>query len=115
MRNMDRDELRTKMQVSPGSTLLLDVRDREDYEKEHIYGAVSVPVAELSKLVKKHFSRDQEIVVYCTSFECPASTRAAHILEKMGYKYVSDYKGGLLDWKVAGFLTEGREAAKMAA
>ncbi len=115
MRTMKRDELRTRMQVSPGRTILLDVRDRPDYESEHIKGAISVPMTELSMRAKTCFSKDEEIIVYCTSFGCNASTRAARILEKMGYINAVDYKGGLNDWKTAGFMTEGTELTKKAA
>ncbi len=115
MRTMNRDELRTRLQVAPGRTLLVDVRDREDYEKEHILGAISVPVSELSMRAKTSFGPDKEIIVYCGSFECPASTKAAELLENEGFKDVVDYKGGLNDWKIAGFMTEGIEVARKAA
>ncbi len=114
MRTIDRDGLRTKMQVAPGRTLLVDVRDRNDYEKEHIKGAISIPIGELSMRSKECFGQDHEIIVYCGSFDCPASVKAANMLEKMGFSKVVDYEGGLDDWKIAGFLTEGAQVVKKA-
>ncbi|MHB8173280.1 MAG: rhodanese-like domain-containing protein [Nitrospirota bacterium] len=49
------------------------------------------------------------MIVYCGSFECTLSTKASEILLNMGYENVMEYEGGLKDWKIAGFLTEGPE------
>jgi len=106
MTAITRDELRLKLQEAPGRVLLIDVRDRADYEAEHIKGAISVPLTELSMRAAKCFSASQEIIVYCTSFECPASSTAAKLLARAGYANVLDYEGGLMDWKEAGYQTE---------
>jgi rhodanese-related sulfurtransferase len=45
-------------------------------------------------------------VTYCSSFECEASTIAAQKLDKYGFKNVLEFKGGLEDWKKAGYPTE---------
>ncbi len=109
VRSINRDELRRKLQESPGRVILVDVGERVDYEKEHIRGAISIPISELSMRVQKDFGKDMEIIVYCGSFECTLSTKASEILLNMGYENVMEYEGGLKDWKIAGFLTEGPE------
>ena len=114
VRSIQRDELRRKMQVSPGRTILIDVRDREDYEAEHIKGAISIPAGELSMRADKNFGKDDEVIVYSGSFECPASTKAASMLSDQGFINVLDYKGGLKDWNIAGFMTEGSGKTKAA-
>lgn len=80
---------------------LVDVLDKAHYEKEHIKGAISLPLAELREQAKKFLKEDETIVVYCANFKCPASTTAAKILLSLGYKNVLDYKGGLEDYKKA--------------
>ncbi len=114
VRSIQRDDLRRMMQVSPGRTILIDVRDKEEYEAEHIKGAISIPIGELSMRADKNFGKDDELIVCCGSFECPASTKAATLLSDMGFDNVLDYKGGLKDWKIAGFLTEGSGRPKAA-
>lgn len=86
---------------------LVDVLDKEHYEKEHIKGAISLPLKDIEKDANRLLMKDDLIVVYCASFECQASTRAAEKLLSMGYKNVLDYKGGLKDYKEAGLSLEG--------
>jgi rhodanese-related sulfurtransferase len=54
----------------------------------------------------KHETRESTIVTYCSSFDCEASTIAAKKLESYGFKNVLEFKGGLKDWKEAGYATE---------
>jgi rhodanese-related sulfurtransferase len=84
---------------------LLDVRDKEDYAKEHIKGAASLPLDSLDE-AKKLFQPSDTIVVYCDSYVCSASTSAAEMLAKIGFTNVRDYKGGIREWKTNGLPTE---------
>jgi rhodanese-related sulfurtransferase len=115
MTTISRDELRRKLNDSPGRVLLIDVRDRGDYEEERIKGAISIPLGELSMRAAKCFGTEHEIIVYCGSFECQASSKAAKVLDRMGYANVLEYEGGLKDWRAAGFVTEGAAVVKKAA
>ena len=114
IRPINRDVLRKKLQESPGRVILMDVRDKNDYEVEHIKGAISVPIGELLNRAVQNWGRDNEIIVYCGSFECPTSSKAAKLLDDAGFENVLDYEGGLRDWKTAGFLTDGAGEAKAA-
>jgi rhodanese-related sulfurtransferase len=109
VRSINRDELRKKLRESPGRVVLVDVRERADYEREHIKGAISIPISELSMRIGNDYGKDAEIIVYCGSFECTASTKASEMLLNIGYENVLEYEGGLKDWKTAGFMTEGPE------
>jgi len=84
---------------------LLDVRSREDYAREHIRGAASLPLDELDK-AKQLYRRDDDIIVYCDSFVCSASSSAAKMLSRMGFTRVRDFKGGLREWKMNDLPTE---------
>jgi rhodanese-related sulfurtransferase len=85
---------------------LLDVRSRGDYDKEHIKGAESLPLDEIENRAQAVLKPEQDIIVYCDSFVCSASTSAAKLLARAGFKKVRDYKGGLREWKQAGLPTE---------
>jgi rhodanese-related sulfurtransferase len=52
-------------------------------------------------------SPDDEIVVYCSDPACTNSTRAYEVLASHGYRHLSHYVGGLLDWETAGNPVEG--------
>lgn len=107
IRAIDRDMLRKKLQESPGRVILMDIRDKADYEVEHIKGAISVPIGELQVRALQHWGKDHEVIVYCGSFECPASANAAKLLDDAGFENILEYEGGLKDWKTAGFMTDG--------
>ena len=77
---------------------LVDVLLPEKYDEWHIPGAINIPTDELSKRAPEELDLDEEIILYCLGFECKASTRAAVILEEMGYKKVVDFKGGREEW-----------------
>jgi rhodanese-related sulfurtransferase len=95
-----------RMMESGEKFTLLDVRSRSDYDKEHIKGARSLPLDEIESRAGAVLKRDEDIIVYCDSFVCSASTSATKLLLRAGYKNVRDYKGGLLEWKQAGLPTE---------
>lgn len=86
---------------------LVDVLSGEHYEKEHIKGAISIPLDEIEKKAEKLLEKNELIVTYCAGFKCLASTGAAEKLASMGYKNVSDYKGGLQDYKANNLPVEG--------
>ena len=93
IRAINRDLLRKKLQESPGRVILMDVRDKADFEAEHIKGAISVPIGELLVRAEQNWDKDHEIIVYCGSFECPASSKAAKMLDDAGFENVLDYEG----------------------
>lgn len=94
--------------LSAGKDLkIVDVLSREHFDKEHIKGAISIPVEEIGKRAREILNKTDEIVVYCASFSCQASTRAAESLINQGFDSVFDYKGGLEEYKKANLPLEG--------
>jgi rhodanese-related sulfurtransferase len=100
------DEL-TDLTKSDQSYVIVDARPRENYDKAHLPGAVSVPLDETDSYAGK-FDKDQIIVTYCGSFQCPISTRSAQEFMKLGFKDVRDYKGGIQEWKDRGYPVYGQ-------
>ena len=101
---MGTDELKELMNDDK-PYVLVDARDDEDYDRMHIPGAVSMPVDDVDKL-SDNLDKDKEVVVYCSGIMCDASSDAADILLKKGFKKVSEYKGGIQDWVSGGNQTE---------
>ena len=48
---------------------LVDVLPREEYEAEHIAGAVSIPLKELGRQTTARLDRDRPVIVYCWDFQ----------------------------------------------
>jgi rhodanese-related sulfurtransferase len=87
--------------------VLVDATSEKDYATEHIPGAVSIPAGKERELAPKLLKdKDQKIITYCGSTQCPASTMVAKSLEQMGYTDVNEYKPGKADWKAAGLPLE---------
>lgn len=101
---MGTDELKELMNDDE-QYVLVDARDKKDYKKMHIPGAVSMPVDDVDKL-SEGLDKDKDVIVYCSGMMCDASTDAASILLKKGFKKVSEYKGGIQDWVGGGNPTE---------
>ncbi len=98
------DELKELMSEEK-KYVLVDARDKSDYKRMHIPGAVSMPVDDVDKL-SEGLDKEKDVIVYCSGTMCDASTDAAAILLKKGFKKVSEYKGGIQDWVSGGNPTE---------
>jgi rhodanese-related sulfurtransferase len=102
-----------EMRENKENFYLVEVLGEDDYGEGHIPGAISVPspkgmsAEEMDKnTAAKGISKDDYIVVYCASYTCPASTRAARRLLEAGYSNVLDFKASKRGWREAGFKLE---------
>lgn len=77
--------------------VLVDVRNREGYQKEHIPGAVSIPEDELENRLNE-IPRDKEVIVYCWTLVCHLAAHAGLTLANHGY-FVRELEGGIDQWK----------------
>jgi rhodanese-related sulfurtransferase len=93
------------MQTSGQYFIIIEVLSEEHFKNGHIPGAIHIPVKDLTEenLTKKGISKEDIIVVYCTTYSCPASTDAAKRLLEMGYENAYDFKAGKQGWDSAGF------------
>jgi rhodanese-related sulfurtransferase len=105
MKKITREYLKNMMD-SDVDFVLIDARGHEAYAKEHLPRALSIPSDHLGEHLLREHKKDRTFVTYCSSFECEASTIAAQKLDKYGFKNVLEFKGGLEDWKKAGYPTE---------
>ncbi len=82
--------------------LLIDVLPKEMFIKQHIPGAVNIPVKNNDNFVKdveaRAESEDQLIVVYCANINCDASEKAAQQLESAGFTNVQRFEEGTAGW-----------------
>ena len=66
MRPIDREELQKL--VADGAQLV-EVLPREEYEDEHLPGAVNIPLKSLDAAEAKILDRDRPVVVYCHDYQ----------------------------------------------
>jgi rhodanese-related sulfurtransferase len=66
-RIVDRAEVRRMLAAE--SAQLLEVLPRDEYEAEHIPGALSVPLKELDPDAAARLDRARPLIVYCNDFQ----------------------------------------------
>src|SRR5690606_11356790 len=89
--------------------LLIDVREREEFEEEHIPGATLVPLSSFDPCLLDSAIASRPVVLHCLAGS--RAERAAAALAAFGHKQVMTLKDGLFGWKEAGFRTKGIAAA----
>lgn len=103
VREISKEELWEKIERGDPLKLVMAM-DELHYEAEHIPGSIWVDTQEKAlELLRPN----EEIVCYCSDSACAISRMACQLLEKAGYRHVFHYKGGLRDWKAAGYPLEG--------
>ena len=108
------EELHEQMSRDP-APLVVDVRSptAQTLELHRIPGALHVPVLE----VERHmggFTRDREIILYCTCPNEASAAQAARLLMNNGFSRVRPLHGGLAAWMAAGYAVEDIAVASAA-
>jgi phage shock protein E len=85
-------------------SVLIDVREAEDFAKEHAKGATHLSRGVLELKIEEHVpDTTTPIVCYCGGGS--RSALAADSLQKMGYSNVVSMAGGFKAWKEQGLST----------
>jgi rhodanese-related sulfurtransferase/rubrerythrin len=82
--------------AADGALTVLDVRQPEEYRQGHIPGALLIPLPELEER-SAELDPDGRIITYCAAGG--RSRTAAQLLGRLGFKHVSDVKGGFRAWR----------------
>jgi len=81
--------------------LVVDIRERDEFEQGHVPGAVFIPRGFLELRIEQYaFDRETPIVLYCAGGV--RSVLAARNVKEMGYEHVESLIGGFGGWKSAG-------------
>ena len=103
------DALREKLDHDDGPFVLLDVREKDEWEEARIAGAEFLSKGLIEREIENTVSDlDREIILYSGSGY--RSALAADNLQKMGYSDVKSLKGGFRSWTEAGHPIEKAEA-----
>ncbi len=95
-------ELKVRSANAPQELLVLDVRERDDYEAGHIPGAKLLPRGQLELRVNQELPDPTcRIVAYCELGRI--STLATATLRSMGFQRAVALDGGMQAWREAGY------------
>jgi glyoxylase-like metal-dependent hydrolase (beta-lactamase superfamily II)/rhodanese-related sulfurtransferase len=98
-------DLNKQIAARPNDLVVLDVREREQFEKDRIPGARLLPRGQLELRVNEELPDPTiRIVTYCEFGKI--STLAADTLRKMGFTRAVALDGGMKAWREQGLPTE---------
>jgi rhodanese-related sulfurtransferase len=94
--------------MNQGGTLVLDIREAEDFATGHLPRARHIPMSQLSSRVEEIGKyKDKTVIVTCRN-----GTRAgaaSRLLKQAGFKNVFELRGGLNAWEQASLPVERAE------
>jgi rhodanese-related sulfurtransferase len=100
VKHVDVSVQQAKEMIDRGEVFILDVRTQEEYDEGHIMGSTLIPVDELDRRLTE-LPREKKILVYCSTGH--RSLTASEKLENSGFTQLYNMKGGITEWKNAGF------------
>lgn len=97
MDSLNAKDLHKKLKDFQKKCLIVDVRSPEEFEEEHIDGAINIPLDEIPKK-SKTLKKDKELILVCLSGL--RAQKAGAALESVGFK-VKVLNGGMIEWRRA--------------
>lgn len=79
---------------------VIDIRDKNEFKKSHINGAVNIGIDEVEKILKLFPNKNEKIIVVCS--KGIRSIAVAEELSDMGYKNVYNLMDGYDKYKKGG-------------
>ena len=74
----------------------IDVRTQGEFKGQHIKPFKNIPLHMMNESTMQKFSKEKEIVVICQSGM--RSMKATKTLKKLGFKNITNVKGGINAW-----------------
>ncbi len=101
--------LRGKMDKGDDDYILVDLRSAEEYEEEHIVGAINIPAysdrhtsayGDVERIVSsfRELGIEKEVIVYCYSIPCMTGRKVGNMLAENGI-YVKELGIGWNEWR----------------
>ena len=101
------EELKERLDRGDDFKLVMTLGEWE-YHAKHIPGSLLVSTVEEAL---QTLDRGDDIVLYDSGPQCPASRMACRVLKARGYERVRRYAGGLMEWESAGYALEGEQVS----
>jgi molybdopterin/thiamine biosynthesis adenylyltransferase/rhodanese-related sulfurtransferase len=89
----------------PDAPLLVDVRERNEWDTGRLASAVHIPLGSLKEAIGEiEPDRGRHVIAYCARGN--RSLLAARDLKALGYEHVASLAGGIVDWARSGLPVE---------
>ncbi len=99
---VDVQALKTAIDDSSPKPVIVDVRERDEWEQGHVPGAKFIPRGFLEMRIEEQVpDKDQPVYLYCAGGV--RSVFAAQALQQLGYENAISVSGGFGAWKDAGY------------
>jgi rhodanese-related sulfurtransferase len=86
------------MLINRANAVVLDVRDKKEFDSGHIVDAINIPLAKLSqRMAELEKYRERPMVVVCKMGQ--HASDACKTLQTAGYSQAVRLTGGLAEWK----------------
>lgn len=90
--------------INQGKTVILDVRDADEFAISHIRDARNIPLKDLAKRMSELDKfKSKAVIVVCQSGV--RSAKATTQLKNAGFNEVYSLSGGLVEWQAQGLPT----------
>lgn len=97
VRSITVQELKSELANGIGdNTVIVDVREPNLYEKEHVSGAILIPFADFRQQYNQ-LDKDKKVIIVCHMG--PMGEAAGQFLLTEGYKQVYNLEGGMRAWR----------------
>jgi len=94
-------EVAQAQKMSNQGSLLLDVREQDEYDEIHVPHSKLIPLNQLSSRLAEIIDfKDKSVVVICRSGV--RSQKALKILQEVGFSAARSVDGGMVAWEKAG-------------
>jgi rhodanese-related sulfurtransferase len=92
---IERNANALKEMLTNKSIQFIDVREKDEFNFGHIPGVKNIPLSEISDRTNE-IDPYKEVVCICRSGN--RSEKACEYLSSLGYKNLTNFKGGMLEW-----------------
>ncbi len=91
-------QLQATQYMNQGKTLVLDVRNPDEFASGHLPGAKNIPIDELANRVSEIEKSKSHVVITVCQTGVRSGT-AVNILNKAGFEQAFSLDGGVAEWK----------------
>lgn len=95
IKQIDVAELKEILKNKPENIVVIDVREKEEYQASHIPGIPLIPMQSIPTIVAD-LKEDKEYIFVCRSGN--RSYQVARFLKENGLKEAHNFYGGMLTW-----------------
>jgi rhodanese-related sulfurtransferase len=94
----DRTPQQVVQLMNNDDSLILDVRENQEFNDGHIANSLHIPMSEVkNRLSELEKYKQGQVIVSCRSGHC--SVRICSLLKKKGFNNIFNLRGGIMAWQ----------------